>query len=292
MKNACHLLCLSILISGFILPARSQTHDVPLLLPEMTWVDVQSYLEINDMVIIPLGSIEQHGPHLPEGADILGAIELSKRISARTNVLVAPILMVGYSEYHSGFPGTLSISPETMEQVVFECVESLIKHGFKKFLFFNAHGGNNIIQTNLIHRIAHTTGAIAISIGVGSPLWPTKGLENYDWHAGKSETSLNLVMFPDLVQLDKAEKPIIYSTPEVEELKSLSDNHPELKPILESMLFLPEETGKGSATNQMTSNGVYSYNDPKDASVEYGQQLVDEIVNNAVDLIEAWKMAN
>ena len=58
------------------------------------------------------------------------------------------------------------------------------------------------------------------------------------------------------------------------------------------MLFLPEETGKGSATHQMTSNGVYSYNDPKDASVEYGQQLVDEIVNNAVDLIEAWKMAN
>lgn len=292
MKNACHLLCLSILLSGIILPARSQTHDVPLLLPEMTWLDVQSYLEVNDMVIIPLGSIEQHGPHLPEGADILAAIELSKRISARTKVLVAPILMVGYSEYHSGFPGTLCISPETMEQVVFECVELLIKHGFKKFLFFNAHGGNNIIQDNLIHRIGHTTGATAISIGVGSPLWPTKGIEDYDWHAGKFETSLDLCLFPDLVRLDKAEKPIIYSTPEVEELKSHSDIHPELIAIWESMLFLPEETGKGSATRQITSNGVYSFNDPKDASVEYGQLYVDEIVNNAVDLIEAWKMAN
>jgi creatinine amidohydrolase len=292
MKNKCHLLLLSILISGIILPARSQTHDAPLLLPEMTWVDVQSYLEINDMVIIPLGSIEQHGPHLPEGADILAAIELSKRISARTNVLVAPILMVGYSEYHSGFPGTLSISPETMEQVVFECVESLIKHGFKKFLFFNAHGGNNIIQDNLIHRIAHTTGANAVAIGVGSDLWPTKGIEDYDWHAGKFETSLDLVMFPDLVQLDKAEKPIISSTPEIEELQSLSANHPELKPIWESMLFLPEETGKGNATHQMTSNGVYSSNDPNDASVEYGQPIVDEIVNNAVSLIEAWRTAN
>ena len=292
MKNACHLLCLSILISGIILPARSQTHDAPLLLPEMTWVDVQSYLEINDMVIIPLGSIEQHGPHLPEGADILGAIELSKKISARTNVLVAPILMVGYSEYHSGFPGTLSISPETMEQVVFECVESLIKHGFKRFMFFNAHGGNNIVQTNLIHRIAHTTGANAVAIGVGSALWPTEGKDDYDFHAGKFETSVDLCMFPELVQMDKAEKPIIYSTPEAEELKSLSDNHPELKPIWQSMLFLPEETRKGGATHQISSNGVYSYNDPKDASAEYGQQFVDEIVNNAVDLIEAWKMAN
>lgn len=292
MKNTCHLLFLSILIFGTILPARSQTHDVPLLLTEMTWVDVQSYLEENDMVIIPLGSIEQHGPHLPEGADILGAIELSKRISARTNVLVAPILMVGYSEYHSGFPGTLSISPETMEQVVFECVESLIKYGFKKFLFFNAHGGNNIIQENLIHRIAHSTGTNAVAIGVGSALWPTEGIDDYDFHSGKFETSLDLCMFPDLVQLDKAEKPIIYSTPEAEELKSLSDNHPELKPILESMLFLPEETGKGGATHQISSNGVYSYNDPKDASVEYGQQFVDEIVNNAVELIEAWRMAN
>ena len=185
-------------------PAQSQTNEKPLLLYEMTWIDVQSYLAENDMVIIPLGSIEQHGPHLPEGADYLGALEMSKMISAQTDVLVAPILMVGYSEYNTGFQGTLSIKPETMEQVVFECIESLIKHGFKKFLFFNAHGGNNIIQDNLIHRVAQTTGAIAISIGVGSPLWPTKGIENYDWHAGKSETSLNLVMFPDLVQLDKA----------------------------------------------------------------------------------------
>jgi creatinine amidohydrolase len=282
---------LSILVE-ILSPAQSQINNKPLLLPEMTWVDVQEYLKGNDMVIIPMGSTEQHGPHLPLGADYLSAVELSKKISGKTRVIVAPILMVGYSEYHSDFPGTLSISTETMEQVVFECIESLIKHGFKKFLFFNAHGGNNIIQENLIHRIAQTTGVNAVSIGYGSTLWPTSGIDNYDWHAGKFETSLDLCLFPDLVQMDKAEKPTIRFPDETEKIRSLSADNSELKRIWEwSMIFVPEKTGKGGSVHEMSSNGVMSFNDPKDASIAYGQQYVDEIIKNAVNLIEAWKLS-
>ena len=123
----------------------------------MSWVDVEAYLENSDMVIIPLGSTEQHGPHLPLGSDFYQAFAMAKEISKRTQVVVAPFLLVGYSEYHSGFQGTLSIKPETMEQVVFECVESLMKYGFRRFMFLNYHGGNNIIQDKLIHRINQTT---------------------------------------------------------------------------------------------------------------------------------------
>ena len=282
-----------IIFFGFLPAAISQSEVAPLLLTEMTWVDVQSYREENDMVIIPLGSIEQHGKHLPIGTDYFSAFELSKRISAKTDVVVAPILMVGYSEYHSGFPGTISISLETMEMVVFECIESLIKHGFKRFIFYNAHGGNNIVQEKLIHRVNSNTGADAVSIGVGSPLWPTEGVEYFDWHAGKFETSLDLCLFPDLVQLDKAEKPIIHFSEETERMKLLAEDYPELNRIWEeTKLFLPEENGKGAAVHEISSNGVISYNDPKDASTEYGMPYVDSIVNSAAALIKAWKLAD
>jgi len=270
--------------------AVSQTNEEPLLLTEMTWVEVQDYLEDNDMAIIPLGSIEQHGRHLPIGTDYFSAIEISKKISAEAEVVVVPVLLVGYSEYHSGFPGTLSISPETMEKVVFECIESLIKHGFKRFMFFNAHGGNNIVQENLVHRVNSTTSANAVSIGVGSPIWPTEGIDYFDWHAGKFETSLDLCLFPDLVQLEKAEKPIIHFTEEMEKMKLLSEDYPELNRIWEGSMFLPKESGKGTAVHEVSSNGVISLNDPKDASIEYGKPFLNDIVKNAVALINAWKL--
>lgn len=164
------LVFLSLIIIAGLQPSFSQAEEGALVLQEMTWVEIQAYLENSDLVIIPLGSTEQHGPHLPLGSDYYQALSVAKKISDRTQVVVAPVLLVGYSEYHSGFPGTLSIKPETMEQVVFECVENLIKNGFRRFMFFNSHGGNNIVQDKMIHRVNQTTQAIAVAIGYGSPL--------------------------------------------------------------------------------------------------------------------------
>lgn len=290
MSNMNKSFIIGIILFGFLPAVHSQSDDAPLFLYEMTWVDVQSYLEENDMVIIPLGSIEQHGKHLPTGTDYFAALELSKRISARTGVVVAPILMAGYSEYHTGFPGTISISQETLEQVVFESIESLIKHGFKRFMFCNAHGGNNIVQEKLIHRVNSNTAAYATSIGVGSPLWPTEGIDYFDWHAGRFETSLDLCLFPDLVQFDKAEMPVIQFPEELEEMKLLAEEQPELYRIWDGSMFLPVESGKGTAVHEISSNGVISFSDPRDATPEYGQPYVDSIVNSATELIKAWKL--
>lgn len=292
MKNNLIILLTIIIFVVFHFNVMSQQKNKPLLLYEMTWIDVQSYLKGNDMVIIPMGSIEQHGPHLPLGADYLSALELSKKISAQTNVIIAPILMVGYSEYHNGFPGTMSISNETAEQVYFECVESLIKHGFKKFLFLNEHGGNNLIQENLIDRIAQKTSAIGLAISEGSKLTSSLETDSCDWHAGKKETSTALCLFPDLVHMDKAEKPIIKISEETQKIITLSQKYPDLAQIwVWSMTFVPEKTGKGGAVHEMSSNGVFSFNNPKDATIEYGKPYIDEMVKKAVNLIEAWKLA-
>src|SRR4030042_5461282 len=126
----------------FIASFASAQEGKLLLLQEMTWTDVKEYLKSSDMVIIPLGSTEQHGPHLPLGTDYYLAMGALEKISARTGVVVAPVLLAGYSEYHSGFPGTLSIKPDTMVQVLFESAQMLLKYGFRRLLFFNSHEGN------------------------------------------------------------------------------------------------------------------------------------------------------
>lgn len=268
----------------------SQTETEPLVLQEMSWVDVKEYLKSKDMVIIPLGSTEQHGPHLPLGADYFDALETSKMISKQTGVIVAPVLLVGYSVYHSGFPGTLSLKPETMEQVLFESVEMMIKYGFNRFLLFNAHGGNNIVQNNLVHRINHTTEAIAVTIGYGSPLWKEEDEDFFDWHAGKAETSEMLYLMPQLVRMGRAEKPDIHFTPQMEQLKSLSEKNPDLLPVWEGLFGVPANIKKGGASHELSSNGIWSLNDPKSATKEIGRKSVEKTIKRAVKFIEAWKL--
>ena len=267
----------------------SQTKSDPLILQEMSWVDVQEYLKTNDMVIIPLGSTEQHGPHLPLGTDFYESFEISKRISEQTGVIVAPVLLSGYSVYHSGFPGTLSLKPETMEQVLFETAELLMKYGFRRFLFFNYHGGNNIVQEKVIHRINHTTEATAVAIGLGSSFQKPKETEFFDWHAGKNETSIMLYLKPSLVRLDRIEKPTITFTPKQEEIYAAAQEHPELLGIWNAYIGAPQETGKGGSSHELSSNGIWTMSDPRSASEEIGRETVDPMVDAAVKFIQAWE---
>jgi len=270
----------------------AQPAGKPLLLQEMTWTDVRDYLKTNDMVIIPLGSTEQHGPHLPLGVDYYVALDTAKLISAKTGVVVAPVVMAGYSFYHSGFPGTLSLKPETLEEVLYETVETLIKYGFHRIMFFNYHGGNNVIQENIIYRINQTTEATAIAVGYGGPIQKSEeDAESFDWHAGVEETSLILYLEPQLARMERAEKPVIHFTPQMEELRELAKKDPELMNVWNSLFGVPAETKKGGASHEISSNGVWSLKDPKMAKPEIGEKAVKGMVERAVKFIEAWKQA-
>ena len=110
-------------------------------LPHMTSPEVAAFLEKSDMVIIPVASQEQHGNHLPIGTDFINGVERCKLIAQERDILVAPVLMVGQSPYHMGFPGTMTLSADLIIKVHLEAVESLIRHGFKRFIIMNAHGG-------------------------------------------------------------------------------------------------------------------------------------------------------
>jgi creatinine amidohydrolase len=275
----------------FAAAVSAQSPGKPLVLQEMTWTDVRSYLETNDMVIIPMGSTEQHGPHLPLGTDVTLAFGSAKLISEETGVVVAPVVLAGYSLYHSGFPGTLSLKPETLEEVLYETAAMLVKYGFRRIMFFNYHGGNNVVQEKVVYRINQTTPATAVAIGYGGPIQKDENQEFFDWHAGVEETSMILYLAPGLARMERAEKPVIRFTPRMEELRELAKANPDLIAAWSALLGTPAETMKGGASADLSSNGVWCLSDPRTATAETGGKIVRRMVGQAVKFIEAWKLA-
>lgn len=117
-------------------------------LEELNWFDVQSYLQTDDRLILVLGSCEQHG-YLSLLTDVKIPLALADAASQRTGVLVAPPLNYGCSPYFMGYPGTLSLRATTLLDVVEDLVRSAYRHGFRRVLVLNGHGGNDAARSRL-----------------------------------------------------------------------------------------------------------------------------------------------
>ena len=111
---------------------------------EMSWLEISEALKSGvNTAIIPLGSVEQHGHHLPLLTDTIEAHYLSEMIAQEVGfALVAPAIRPGYSEHHMDFPGTISLRLETLASIIRDYCASLIHHGFKNIVMLNCHGGN------------------------------------------------------------------------------------------------------------------------------------------------------
>ncbi|BAY76628.1 creatininase [Nostoc linckia NIES-25] len=113
-----------------------------MLLHLSTWQEVEAYLQQSKGIIFPIGSTEQHGPTGLIGTDAICAEAIARGVGDATGAIVAPTINVGMALHHTAFPGTISLRPSTLIQVVRDYVISLAKAGFSKFYFINGHGGN------------------------------------------------------------------------------------------------------------------------------------------------------
>ncbi|MBR8831177.1 MAG: hypothetical protein N5P05_002943 [Chroococcopsis gigantea SAG 12.99] len=113
-----------------------------MLLHLCTWPEVESYLEVSRGIIIPIGSTEQHGPTGLIGTDAISAEVIAKGVGEATSALVGPTINVGMALHHTAFPGSISLRPSTLINVIVDYVSCLTKSGFLKFFFINGHGGN------------------------------------------------------------------------------------------------------------------------------------------------------
>ena len=149
------------------------------------------------VLVVPIGSCEQHGPHLPLDTDTRVAAALAENLASKFDegeLLVTPPVTITASGEHAGFPGTLSIGNEVMEHLVVELVRSA--DWSRGVVLVNGHGGNRVPVERAVRRL-HGEGRKVLS------WWPR--VPGGDAHAGDTETSLMLAIAPDLVRMHRAE---------------------------------------------------------------------------------------
>jgi creatinine amidohydrolase len=267
-------------------------------LPDMTWPEVEDLLARTDMVIIPVASLEQHALHGPIGTDFYNSNERAKLIAQRTDVLVAPILLPGNSPYHMGFPGTITLSADTIQRVYFEAVQSLLRHGFKRFLFINGHGGNAAITKFIVDRVNQETGGIALDLNeAAAPYRRRKAAaetlsepQGFDRHAGTPETSESLYYTPNLVELSAARGAKITLPAHLQAmLPKVIAHDPTAERVFLAEGLKAKETGKHTSTREMSDTGTWGEVDPKLSTLARGRATALATIDADVAFIEAWK---
>jgi creatinine amidohydrolase len=163
----------------------------------------------DSLLVWPIGSTEQHGPHLPVGTDAIGAEWIARtaaeRMADRVGIVLAPTLWLGSSPHHVPFGGTMSLDSETYLRVLSQGLTSLMKSGFQRIFMLNGHGGNHELA-----QLAARDVALEQDVHIAAGSWWTiawdalvaagaADIGRFPGHAGRFETSLLLAMRPELV---------------------------------------------------------------------------------------------
>src|SRR5262245_53975506 len=174
---------------------------------ELTQPEIAAQLRKNPLVILPAGSVEQHGPHLPAGTDTLAATVIAHRVAEHMDGLVLPATPLGVTPMHMPFEGTLTLTPETYMRVVIETCASAAQHGARYLMILNWHEGNIpslAIAAEALHRQHAMTVVTVQACYVAEELYGAScnGLT----HGGEIEALAVLSCRPDLVHLDRIEQ--------------------------------------------------------------------------------------
>lgn len=251
----------------------------PRLLPEMTSAEVGEELQHTDIIIIPVASTEVHGPHLPLAADTIQGTDAVRRIVARLasqgirSVGGLPIPL-GISMQQMDFPGTITLSPETMMAVIRDVCNSVIKHGFRRIVLVMSHDANLGVLYSAAEEISKQPGVRVLLMNWLPFLRSAQaGLLNPKscGHAGAGETARLLASTPELVHLDRAQ---------------VGPGEKSTGPQIEG--DFPVHFGGGTfdpARGLKDKTPIGSFGDPKEATAEIGERCYDLIEDWACQVI-------
>lgn len=181
-------------------------------LAHLTWTEVRDLSKDPGVVLLPIGAVEQHGPHLPTITDNLIVNRVVDaalaQLAADVAAWVLPPLHYGKSTEHTNFPGTITLSADTLRAVVMDIGHSVARAGFRRLAFVNGHGGNTALLEVLARDLRAETGLLCFCIQpalfVKPPFAISPQEERFGFHAGEIETSLLLDLAPELVHMDQA----------------------------------------------------------------------------------------
>jgi creatinine amidohydrolase len=238
------------------------------MLHEMSWAEAKEYFAKNDVAIIPVGSNEQHGPQNPLGTDHLIAKALAEEVARRTGVACLQVIPFGVSSHHRQFWGTVFISPKTFKNYVKEVCLSLEYYGVRKIVIVNGHGGNRCALMEIAREMREK--GVFISV---FQWWEAAGklLHGHfkpeeEGHAAAEETSVNLALHPQIVNMDRA-----------------VDEEPREHFAKVDGMSLPLDTV------DETSSGVFGKSTT--ASAEKGKAVLEAVVNELIKHVNALKKA-
>ena len=245
-----------------------------------TWPEMREEIKAQKVALLVVGSIEQHGPALPLGTDSFLGYEVCRRAAEKVpdDVLLLPPISFGVSEHHMDFPGTIAIKGDTLVRYLTEICQSLVRHGFRKILLVNSHGGNAQSVGAVVRDIALTTNALCMSTGASALISDEiKALRESEiggiGHAGESETSRMLYIRPDLVKKDLVAKDGILES----DLLDSVPHDPNKK--LVAMFIEP--------FSKWTKCGIIG--DATKASAEKGEKWINTSAQHLAELIKQYK---
>jgi creatinine amidohydrolase len=245
-------------------------------LQEMRWPEVREYLAEKDTILLPVGSTEQHARHAPLGTDSMIAIRLAEDASRRSGVISAPPLWFGWSPHHMVLPGTISIRPGVLEDLLFDAIQSLAHHGFAHFVVVNGHRITNIPWIQLAAQRAQSE--LKVQVVIFDPGYMEQDIADELGfgplgHAEELETSQLLHLFPEMVDLTQA----VDSPPHTRPLYQVDpryrgDTLCYVPSTLEQMQAIAEQTG--GSTGQ-----------PSKADASSGARLHQHLVERLIQVI-------
>jgi creatinine amidohydrolase len=223
-------------------------------LGNVTWTDLWN-LAPRPIIAVPVGSCEQHGPHLPLDTDTRIAVALAEGLVSSFepgDVLIGPTMAATSSGEHAGFPGTLSIGAELVEQTIVELVRSA--DWSAGVVLVNGHAGNARPVQRAVNKLLGESRRVLA-------WWPH--IRNGDAHAGESETSMMLALAPSLVRMSRAEA-----------------GRPE--PIVDLIDEL-----RANGVRAVSPNGVLG--DPRSATANHGKALLTRLIIDLVAAVDEWR---
>ena len=252
-------------------------HERPeLLLSELTTLEVERLLDQIELVLLPFGATEQHGPHLALGADTFIADAFCREASRRLypRLLVAPPLRWGLSNLHMDFPGTISLSATNVMHLFEDVVDSLTSHGFTRFLILNTHGGNRDVAKLAATEIGARDGvAFMGAVDLSDLIDPdirarhSAAGTGRAGHACEDETSTALYLCPEIVRSDSISE------------SQIDDTAWDFRETLETH-------GVRAPTNMhdLTANGALG--DPTLATAAAGRERVESALTRLAELTD------
>lgn len=241
---------------------------------ELTWPEAEDRLKKVDIALLPVGAIEQHGPHLPIDTDSFDAEYIARRVAEACSEpapVVLPLIPYGVSYHHDDFPGTLSVGNESLARYVYDVGMSAARNGIAKLIIVNGHGGNAAtlhFAAQMINRDARIFTCVDTGETSDSDIFALAETSN-DVHAGEIETSTSLATRPHLVKMDLAQ-------PFVPRFSS------------HYLDFTSRHSVDWYArTARISESGVFG--DPTKATREKGEMFLDLMIRHLVALVDHLK---